>query len=1015
MEPEQKRIEEDLRGIVAGEVLCDDASRALYASDASLFEVRPLAIVRPRSAEDVAATVAWAAGRGIAVHPRGAGSSVCGGALGPGLVIDCSRFMRRILATGDDTIRVQCGVVASQIEQHLGRLGRTFGPDPSNPGVTTIGGMIGRNSSGSRFLRHGAVRDRIVALEAVLADGSIVELGPKAVGPPRSTIGGPGAGIAPLPAAARHEPLAAGVAAIVTAARDTITRFQPAARAAHGGYRLDDVLATATAGSDPFVDLARLCCGAEGTLAIVTEATLRTVPADGAVAVALVLFDSLARAAEAAVRLRPLGPSACDIFDRRHLALARGTKPAFDLLIPPVAEAGLLVEFTSDAPRACNSRLDEAMKMMQQGRHPCLDIRRAEDAVDAAFFWELSRNVVSTLHGVRAMVRPVPFIEDIVVPPAALPDFLGRLQGVLNRRQFTAMLFGHAAHGQLHVRPYADPRAAGERDRLETLAGDVYAEVVAVGGTIGGEQGLGLSRTPFFGRLFPELAAVQAEVKRLFDPAGILNPGRVVAASDPVTSAAPFRPALPAVPAPEAGGPAPADSAPAALPALLPLLVWPGAGLNAELDACNGCAGCRATSAATRMCPRYRHAPAEEASPRAKANLLAAAVAGRLDGSQLSAESLRAIADTCFNCHQCRSGCPAGVDIPALVMELKGANFAANSGPLHTWLLSRVDALSALGGAVRPLANRAIASPQFRWLLEKTVGIARGRKLPEFSGGQFLRWAQRRGITRPSRRSGPRVLYFLDTYARRHDPLLAQAFVSVLERNGIGVFVDPRQVAAGMPLVSEGDLDAARRVARRNMRVLAEAVRLGYRIVSTEPAAVTCITHDYPRLLDDDEAARVAAATCDAATFLWELHREGRLRLDLRPVPTRILYHAPCHARSGGVAVPAEHLLRLIPGVVLSADDHGCSGMAGTFGLSRDHYRASLRVGLDLISAMRGGGIEAGATECSACRIQMEQGTTKPVVHPVKLLAKAYGLLPGPAPRGLDQILNATSGPLTTS
>ncbi len=1014
MDPEQKRIEEDLRGIVAGEVLCDDASRALYASDASLFEVRPLAIVRPRSAEDVAATVAWAAGRGIAVHPRGAGSSVCGGALGPGLVIDCSRFMRRILATGDDTIRVQCGVVASQIEQHLGRLGRTFGPDPSNPGVTTIGGMIGRNSSGSRFLRHGAVRDRIVALEAVLADGSIVELGPKAVGPPRSAIGGPGAGIAPLPAAARHEPLAAGVAAIVTAARDTITRFQPAARAAHGGYRLDDVLATATAGSDPFVDLARLCCGAEGTLAIVTEATLRTVPADGAVAVALVLFDSLARAAEAAVRLRPLGPSACDIFDRRHLALARGTKPAFDLLIPPVAEAGLLVEFTSDAPRACNSRLDEAMKMMQQGRHPCLDIRRAEDAVDAAFFWELSRNVVSTLHGVRAMVRPVPFIEDIVVPPAALPDFLGRLQGVLNRRQFTAMLFGHAAHGQLHVRPYADPRAAGERDRLETLAGDVYAEVVAVGGTIGGEQGLGLSRTPFFGRLFPELAAVQAEVKRLFDPAGILNPGRVVAASDPVTSAAPFRPALPAVPAPEAGGPAPADSAPtaAALPALL---VWPGAGLNAELDACNGCGGCRATSAATRMCPRYRHAPAEEASPRAKANLLAAAVAGRLDGSQLSAESLRAIADTCFNCHQCRSGCPAGVDIPALVMELKGANFAANSGPLHTWLLSRVDALSALGGAVRPLANRAIASPQFRWLLEKTVGIARGRKLPEFSGGQFLRWAQRRGITRPSRRSGPRVLYFLDTYARRHDPLLAQAFVSVLERNGIGVFVDPRQVAAGMPLVSEGDLDAARRVARRNMRVLAEAVRLGYRIVSTEPAAVTCITHDYPRLLDDDEAARVAAATCDAATFLWELHREGRLRLDLRPVPTRILYHAPCHARSGGVAVPAEHLLRLIPGVVLSADDHGCSGMAGTFGLSRDHYRASLRVGLDLISAMRGGGIEAGATECSACRIQMEQGTTKPVVHPVKLLAKAYGLLPGPAPRGLDQILNATSGPLTTS
>ncbi|MFN9367285.1 MAG: FAD-binding oxidoreductase [Planctomycetia bacterium] len=542
MEPEQKRIEEDLRGIVAGEVLCDDASRALYATDASLFEVRPLAIVRPRSVEDVAATVAWASERGISVHPRGAGSSVCGGALGPGLVIDCSRFMRRIVSTVDDAVRVQSGVVAAQLEEHLSRLGRTFGPDPSNPGVTTVGGMIGRNSSGSRLLRHGAVRDRVVSVEAVLADGSIVELGATAVAADRPTAGGPAAGIAPAPAPARLDSLAAGVAAIVTAARDTIARFQPAARASHGGYRLDDLLAT-SASAAPSVDLARLCCGSEGTLAIVTEATLRTVPADGSTAVALVLFDSLARAAEAAVRLRLLGPSACDIFDRRHLAMARGTRPAFDLLSPPVAEAGLLVALASDAPRGCNARLDEAMKMMQQGRHPCLDIRRAEDAGDAAFFWELSRNVVSTLHGVRAAVRPVPFIEDLVVPAATLPEFIGRLQEVLNRCQFTAMVFGHAAHGQVHVRPYADPRVPGERDRLESLAGQVYAEVVALGGTIGGEQGLGLSRTPFFGRLFPELSAVHSRVKRLFDPAGILNPGRVVPA-DGGPLPTPFRPPL---------------------------------------------------------------------------------------------------------------------------------------------------------------------------------------------------------------------------------------------------------------------------------------------------------------------------------------------------------------------------------------------------------------------------------------------------------------------------------------
>jgi Fe-S oxidoreductase len=266
------------------------------------------------------------------------------------------------------------------------------------------------------------------------------------------------------------------------------------------------------------------------------------------------------------------------------------------------------------------------------------------------------------------------------------------------------------------------------------------------------------------------------------------------------------------------------------------------------------------------------------------------------------------------------------------------------------------------------------------------------------------------------------VLYFLDTYARRHDLLLVKAFVAVLEHNGIGVFIDPRQVAAGMPLVSAGDLDAARRVARTNVRVLAEAVRLGYRVVATEPSAVTCITHDYPLLLDDEEVPRVVASTCDAATFLWELHRDGKLRLDFVPLAAsagggtlRVLYHAPCHARVGGGRGPAEHLLRLLPGLSLEAVDRGCSGMAGTFGLSRRHYRASLRAGLGLVTAIRSSGAEAGATECSACRLQMEQGTTKPTVHPVKLLAKAYGLLPGSAPDGLDSLLTAGGGPLTAS
>ena len=998
MDQERQRIAEDLRGVVAGEVLCDDASRALYATDGSLFEVWPLVVVRPRSVDDVAATVRWAAERGVAVHPRGAGSSLTGDSLGPGVVIDCSRFLRRIVATSGDTVRVQPGVVGLQLEEHLQRLGRTFGPDPAAAAVTTIGGMIGRNTSGSRFLRHGAVRGRVAAVQAVLADGTVVELEPT---PPRLLPGISGAGVAggPVDPAARVAALAVGVDEVLTESAAVIAAGQPATRLSHGGYRLDDLR------HDGLVDLPRLMCGAAGTLGIVTEATLRTVPVDAAVAVALVLFDSLEKAGQASLRISALGPSACDLFDKRHLALARGSRVDFDLLIPPVADAGLLIEFSDTDIATANARLDDAIRRLQGVKRLCLDIRRAEDASDAAMFWDLSRHLVSTLHGVRGVSRPVPFIEDIVVPPEALPDFLGRLQGALKRCTATAMIFGHAGHGQLHVRPYADPGNPADRAALVRLAEAVYDEVVAVGGTIGGEQGLGMSRTGFFDRDYPELAEVFARIKRVFDPAGLLNPGKIV--RGPGEVGFPFRD--PVLSPSDSQVPAPLSPAARALPVLL----WTEPGAAGEVDACNGCGACRTQATGTRMCPRYREDPSEEASPRAKANLFGAFLTGRLDPKSLTGDEVLAIADTCFNCHQCRLECSAGVDVPALVMQLKGAHVAENSLGLSAWLLSRVDSLSRWGGLVAPLANAAIADPRARWILEKTVGVAQGRKLPRFTGNRTMRWAARRGLTRPSRRGGPRVLLFLDTYARRHDQLLVEALVAVLERHGVGVSIDPRQLASGMPLVAAGDLAAARKVAAANMRVLAEAVRLGYRIVCTEPAAVTAITHDYPLLVEDDDMARVVEATCDATTYLWELHREGKLKLDFDPLPARVLHHTPCHLRVPGQMSASEHLLRLIPGLSLDAADRGCSGMGGTWGLHHDHHRSSLRIGLGLVSAMRGGGVDVGSTECSACRLQMEQGTTKPTVHPVKLLAKAWRLLPGPA--GLDPLLTAGSGRLTTS
>jgi Fe-S oxidoreductase len=238
------------------------------------------------------------------------------------------------------------------------------------------------------------------------------------------------------------------------------------------------------------------------------------------------------------------------------------------------------------------------------------------------------------------------------------------------------------------------------------------------------------------------------------------------------------------------------------------------------------------------------------------------------------------------------------------------------------------------------------------------------------------------------------VLVFLDTFARRHDPLVARSLVALLEHSGVGVYVDPRQAASGIAAISAGDLDLARQLARRNLRVLTDAVRLGYEIIATEPAAVTAIQHDYPLLLDDEELPRVVAATRHATDYLWELQQEGRLLNDFEPLPRRLLYHQPCHLRQSATVSATAGLLRLIPELNLDQRPTGCSGMAGTFGLDHEHYRTSLRIGRTLMTAVREPAVAAGVTECSACRIQMEQAADKPTLHPVVLLAIAAGLAP---------------------
>ncbi len=981
LDQQRERIQDDLRGLVAGEVRCDDVFGQLYASDGSVHHIKPLGVVCPRSTADVVACVQYAAEKGLSIHARGAGTGVAGGSLGPGLVLDFSRHLRRVIRTDAETVRVQAGVVHERLCANLRPQGRIFGPDPATSTVTTIGSMIAVDAAGSRWLKHGSTGRHVLSLQVVLADGQLMEVGCEGLTDGTSADTNP-----------RKRELVAQLAALLTEKADLIHSSQPKCPLNGCGYNLAGVLC------DGHLDLARLLVGSEGTLAAITEASLATGPLPRHRGVALLLFNGLERASHAALQILAFRPTACDLMDRRHLSLARETEVRFDLLIPPETEAMLLVEQEGEDPVAVRDWMQRVVGEIWQQKHLAFGARQGFDPDETELFWSIARKAPPTLCAVKGPRRPVPVVEDMAVPPETLPDFLVRTQNVLKRHQVTASLFCHTGQGQLHLRPFLDLADAGDVQRMRRLAEELYQEVFDVGGTISGEQASGLSRTPFIRRQVGEMYDVFRRVKQIFDPANILNPGKIVG-DDPDLLMRNLRPVLTIPPQEVKTRTETLETKPSGLRDLVELqLNWDPSKVSEAAADCNRCGDCRSQAPDVRMCPIFRFAPAEESSPRAKVNLILGVLTGAVELSSLTGEEFKAVADLCVHCHMCRLECPAKVDVPKLMRESKGAYVTANGLPPADWVMTRLDLICTLAGIISPVANWALGNRQMRWLMEKTLGIAQGRKLPRLTSRSFLRRAARRRLTRPTRRSGHKVLYFVDVYANYHDPQLGEALVAVLEHNGVAVYVHPEQRQAGMPSIACGALEHARDLARHNVAILAESVRQGYHVVATEPSAALCLLREYPQLIDDDDARLVAENSSEACSYLWKLHTLGKLRLDLSPINAALGYHMPCHLKALEVGTPGENLLRLIPGISVQTIEEGCSGMAGTFGIKRANYRSSLRAGWRLISRLRDPAIQVGSTECSACKMQMEQGTTKPTIHPIKLLALAYGLMPEIAP-----------------
>lgn len=952
------RIRDDLHGIFRGELRWDPLTRHLYSRDASPFQIHPLAVATPRDADDLSQLMAYAHDNGLPVIPRGAGTGLAGESLGPGIIVDLSVHFRRILEVSPESVRVEAGVTLGEVNQALAPLGQRLAPDPASAASCTIGGMIATNASGGTAFRHGYTREYVQELHVCWDTGERDRITARAH--PEDSPGLTARRQAVVDLLEEHRP--------VWEAHTLQTRYNRC------GYALAEAMTPSG------FDLTRLLVGSEGTLAWTVDACLRTIPLAGGTCRAVLGFLGLQEALEASRMLETCpGIAGCDLLDQRLLSLTRVNHGGTILgLVPPSIAVVLIPVFEGASEREALRDARAAIERVIRQQSCGVLVEPSPDPDAEARILAFRDVAVNGLYALSRGARPEACVEDVAVPTPVLMEYVSGVRALLREHDFTASFLIHTLTGQVHCRPFVNLEQPDERARLWPLAERIHRLAISLGGTISTQHGTGIARTPWVEAQSGPLMPLYRQIKRIFDPTGILNPGKIIG-PDPRRPAWPLR---------EVTDPTEGEGR------AVPLLVWGDNTPAAEASSCNGCGDCRGRSQAARMCPIFRSHGGEDASPRAMANMLPYVLNAP---ERWTDDDVRAIADHCVNCKMCKLECKANIDIPRLMLEVKGSHHQARGLDRADWFFARIESLAALAGNFSFTTNAMLGRRASRWVVEKLFGVSRTRTLPRFTHRTFLRRARRLNLTQVQRGhspSGRKLAYFVDTFANYNDPLIGEATVAVLQHHGFEVHVPRYQRGSGMAAVSYGDLDTAREYARHNVRILADLVREGYQIICSEPTAALALTQEYATLLNDPDVSLVAENTFELMAFLEDVHLRQGIPGSLRDLPIGLGHHVPCHAKALGRPPAAPRILQRIPGLRVHTIDVSCSGMAGTWGLKARNHAASLRAGQPMLDELARPRVLYGSTECGSCRMQMQDGSGKRTLHPIQYLALAYGLLP---------------------
>ena len=924
------------------DVAVDKLTRQLYATDASPYQVMPLAVAFPKNAMQASSIIQAAAHAGISVTPRGAGTGLSGGAIGDGLVIDFARHNRQIHDFNKElqTVRVGPGVVLDQLNSFLRPAGFRFGPDVATSSRATLGGMIANDSSGSHTPVYGTTGMHVNELQIVLATGQVVN-----VGPGHNTL-------------VRQRRL---VEDLVSFNSLQITeRFPPGLLKRWPGYAL------ARAEQDPKNVLAMLA-GSEGTLAAIVGAELNIVPLPDDRGVGLLFFASVTEAMQATEELLDLKPAAIEHIDRALFDQTRGQREfqaARDLLQldDRPCESILIVEFFEDVPE----RL-ALLKKKKLGLRTLILRTQAE----ADLVWAVRKAGLSLLTGCKGSAKPACFIEDAAVRPQDLSAYVTGLQALMRPLGVSASYYGHAAAGLLHVRPVLDLHDPEDLQKYRQIADEVSALVLQFKGSLAGEHGVGMARTEFLrAQVGEELYALMKEIKHSFDPNNLFNPGKIISdgrykidshlrivAERPLHL--PFEPRLAFAAKDES--------------------------FLGNLEQCNGCGGCLKQTPT--MCPTYLATGDEIMSTRGRANTIRAALEQReAAGNMLQSAELEAALSNCLSCKACTTECPSNVNMALLKAELLHARIKTGGMRLRERMVSSVDQLGRLGCAMPNLANLFLESSTMRHIIGRLLGFSTERPLPPFARTRFDHWFAKR--TTPRKANRGRVILWDDTFARYHEPDHAIAAVAVLEAAGYEVTLPTRRKCCGRPAFSTGNLDEAARLGRHNLALL-NADGDDTPIIFLEPSCYSMFVEDYRELkLPDTE--RVAQRCFLFEEFIHVLLKEAPGALVFNDVAQRIVIHAHCHAKSLANTSYMRELAEHLPNRKVSLLDTGCCGMAGAFGMQESKYELSLKVAEPLIHQIKhqpyGTIVVASGT---SCRHQIRHLAPARTQHMAAVLADA--------------------------